>query len=147
MPNTRKDKTAIFRLDATIYEHLQELAAELGLNLSEYLRIMACWPFPHLLIAEDALKILRRGEEKPEEIPLLLRSALARLEAGEGELEALLEKIEVMLPKTQAKSREGVAELKAMLQERLSEVGAWGAAFKTLRKRLEERQAAGQEGQ
>jgi hypothetical protein len=136
------DKQIAIRLDAGLHDALQRTAAGLGLTLSEYVRVMACWPFPYLLLAADAFKILARVEGHPDEAVPLLRAALARLETGEPELAALVERIQAGLAESQEASRAQVAQLKVDLHERLAQFGAWHESFATLRKRLEERRQA-----
>jgi hypothetical protein len=133
------DKQIAIRLDAGIHDALQRTAADLGLTLSEYVRIMACWPFPYLLVAADAFKILDRIAQHPDEMLPLSRSALTRVEAGEVELAALIERIQAGLPESQEASRAQLTKLKVDLTERLAQFGAWQEGFATLRKRLEER--------
>jgi hypothetical protein len=139
-------KVVTFRLDAGLYADLQTLATELGVNLSEYLRLMACLPFPYLPLVVEVGTILQRAEADPDAAISLRRAALARLEAGEAEITALLARIQPSLPPAQQASRAQVAEVKALLQGQLQELGHWAEAFQTLRKRLVERHALGQEG-
>jgi hypothetical protein len=133
------DKQVAIRLDAGIHDALQRTAADLGLTLSEYVRIMACWPFPYGLVAADVFKIIDRVEGHPDEAMPLLNSALARLETGELEMAALIEKIGAGLPQSQEASRAQLAQLKIDLHERVTQFGAWHESFAILRKRLEER--------
>jgi hypothetical protein len=147
MSEERQDKTAIFRMDAEVYERVKGHAVELGLNVSAYLRVMACWPWPYTLVEADVNKILERmeqhpEEERPEEALLLLRSALMRLETGRAEIDAFLEKIQPEgLTVSQRTDRYLLGTLEVDLREKLAEYGAWRGALTTVWKRYEERRS------
>jgi hypothetical protein len=142
MREERPDKTAIFRMDAEVYERVKGHAAELGLNVSAYLRVMACWPWPYTLVKADVNKILERAEEPSAEAFPLLRSALMRLETGRAEIDAVLEKIQPEgLTVSQRTDRYFLGTLEVDLREKLAEYGVWRGALTTLRKRYEERRS------
>jgi hypothetical protein len=140
------EKQLVIRLDEPIYAHLQQQAADLGLTVTEYARLMVAWDVPYLLLWADVRKILSSGKDDLTDQYHVLRNALRRLETGEAELTALVEQIQAGLPQAQEASRQAVVELKAMLQEQAQQAGTWADAFRTLRKRLGEQAEKGQEG-
>jgi hypothetical protein len=140
----KKDKSVIFRLEAHIYEHLQALATELGLSMSEYQRLMACWPFAYLLIATEARQIVQSSED-PEMAAPLLRNAVSRIDTRLAQMDELIGKIQATAPLTQQQSRDQLLGLRTQLQGQLEQFQAVAVAFRTVRKRLGEPPEAGKE--
>jgi hypothetical protein len=138
----RRERQIVFRVDAVVYDQLKSMAAGLGFTLSEYCRVMVSLPWPYLGVLADVWRILKQAEERPGEMPALLQSALTRLDEGEAEVTALVERIQSWLPETQQASRDQLAALRVDLHAQVAELGAWQSAFATLRKRLEERREA-----
>jgi hypothetical protein len=142
----KKDKSVIFRLEGDLYEPLQAVAAEHGLSISEYARIMACWPFVYTMIAVEARLIVQSSEDPAMAVPLL-RNAILHIDTRLEQVKPLVEKIQATAWATQQQSLDQLLALRAQLQEHLGRFEAAAAALRTIRKRLGEPPEVRKEGQ
>jgi hypothetical protein len=132
-------KQLVVRLDARVDKRLRRRAAELGLTLTEYARLMLCFEFPYLLIAADAARIIEAGanEDDPERYTPVLASAKARIEQGEQELRPLVEQLAQGLAARQVASKAELAALERALQAQYQQFRAWVEGLGEMTKLLE----------
>jgi hypothetical protein len=132
-------KQLVVRLDARVDKRLRRRAAELGLTLTEYARLMLCFEFPYLLIAADVARIIEAGanEDDPERYTPVLASAKAHIEQGEQELRPLVEQLAQGLAARQVASKAELAALERALQEQYQQFRAWVEGLSEMTKLLE----------